>query len=339
MKLQTGRSCFMEYTKLGNTGIDVSRIALGCMGYGDPNRWHHNWTLTEDKARPLILKALDLGINYFDTANCYALGGSEEILGNVLKGLVNRDEVVIETKVNQKMRQGPNGSGSSRKAIMAEIDYSLKRLGMDYIDIYLLHRWDPYTPIEETVEAMQDVVRAGKALYIGCSTMAAWQFQKARTIARSLGGPNFICMQSNYSLIYREEEREMLPYCADAHVGVTCYSPLAAGRLAMRPGVVDERGKLDKVAKKKFDATADIDLPVIQRTAELADGYGVPMASIAMAWLLSKNPVVAPLLGVMDLSHFDSVEKAFEVKLTPEDIASLEQPYKPHAFIDTSRNA
>lgn len=329
----------MEYTKLGNTGIDVSRIALGCMGYGDPNRWHHNWTLTEDKARPLILKALDLGINYFDTANCYALGGSEEILGNVLKGLVNRDEVVIETKVNQKMREGPNGSGSSRKAIMAEIDHSLKRLGMDYIDIYLLHRWDPHTPIEETVEAMQDVVRAGKALYIGCSTMAAWQFQKTRTIAKSLGGPNFICMQSNYSLIYREEEREMLPYCADAHVGVTCYSPLAAGRLAMRPGVVDERGKLDKVAKKKFDSTADMDLPVIQRTAELADGYGVPMASIALAWLLSKSPVVAPLIGVMDLSHFDGVEKAFEVKLTPEDITSLEQPYKPHAFIDTSRNA
>jgi aryl-alcohol dehydrogenase-like predicted oxidoreductase len=329
----------MEYTKLGNTGLDVSRIALGCMGYGDPNRWHHPWTLTEDKARPLILKALDLGINYFDTANCYAFGDSEEILGHVLQGLINRDEIVIETKVNQKMRQGPNGSGSSRKALMAEIDHSLQRLATDYVDIYILHRWDPCTPIEETVEAMQDIVKAGKARYIGCSTMAAWQFQKARNIAERRGGPNFICMQANYSLIYREEEREMIPYCADTKVGVTCYSPLAAGRLAMRPGVMDDRRKVDSVARKKFDATADIDLPVIERTVELADRYGVPVSAIALAWLLSKGPVVAPLIGAAEMSHFEDAEKALQVRLTSEDIAYLEELYKPHVFVDTSRNA
>lgn len=328
----------MQYTKLGNTGLDVSRIALGCMGYGDPDRWHHKWTLRDDEARPLIMKALDMGINFFDTANIYAFGDSERILGRALKGVANRDEIVIETKVNQKMRDGANGSGSSRKAILAEIDHSLKRLDMDYVDVYLLHRWDDLTPIEETVEAMQDIVKAGKARYIGCSTMAAWQFQKARNVAEKNGGPNFVCMQSNYSLINREEEREMIPYCEDAKVGVTCYSGLAAGRLARRPDEESVRKKTDGVAMKKFDSTADIDLPIILRTVELAERYNVPVGSIALAWLLSKSAVAAPIVGVTKMSHFEAIEHVFEVDLSPEEIAYLEEPYLPHALVNTSYN-
>lgn len=328
----------MEYSKLGNTGLDVSRIALGCMGFGDPKRWNmrHPWTLTEDKARPIIKKALDVGINFFDTANLYSLGHSEEILGRALKNLINRDELVIETKVNQKMREGPNGRGSSRKAIMAEIDHSLQRLGMDYVDIYLLHRWDMETPIEETVEAMKDVVRAGKALYIGCSSMAAWQFQKARNIAEKGGGPNFVCMQSHYNLLYREEEREMIPYCIDAKVGLCSYSPLAGGRLAMRPDEMDERRKVDWLSKQKYNASTDINRPVIDRAVELADRYGVPVSSIALAWLLAKN--IIPVCGVTEISHFEGIEKAFEVKLLPEDITYLEEPYKTHFIAPVNNN-
>lgn len=328
----------MEYTKLGNTGLDVSKVSLGCMGFGDPERWNmrHPWTLSEDKARPIIKKALEIGINYFDTANLYSLGHSEEILGRTLKGLVNRDEVVIQTKVNQKMREGPNGKGSSRKAIMAEIDHSLQRLGMDYVDVYLLHRWDPFTPIEETVEAMQDVVRAGKALYIGCSTMAAWQFQKARNIAEKYGGANFICMQMHYNLLYREEEREMIPYCLDAKVGLSCYSPLAAGRLAIPPGEADERRKLDRLAKQKYDSHTDIDRPIIERVGELAERHGVPMSAIALTWLLTKDIIV--VCGATELSHLEAIEKAFKVKLTPEEIAYLEKPYQPHLIAAINNN-
>jgi aryl-alcohol dehydrogenase-like predicted oxidoreductase len=328
----------LEYVKFGNTGLDVSRIALGCMGFGEPERWNmrHPWTLTEEKARPIIKKALDMGINFFDTANLYSLGSSEEILGNVLNGLISRDELVIETKVNQKMREGPNGKGSSRKEIMAEIDHSLKRLRMDYVDLYLLHRWDPFTPIEETVEAMQDVVKAGKALYIGCSTMAAWQFQKARNIAEKNGGANFVMMQSHYNLIYREEEREMIPYCNDAKVGVCCYSPLAAGRLAVKPDQESLRRETDWVNKKKYDANADIDQPIINRTAELSERYAVPVASIALAWLMAKG--TTPVCGVSKLSHLEGIEKAQEVKLTPEDIAYLEEPYKPHIIEAINNN-
>jgi aryl-alcohol dehydrogenase-like predicted oxidoreductase len=328
----------MEYRKLGDTGMDVSRIALGCMGFGDPERWNmrHPWTLTEENARPIIKKALEIGINFFDTANLYSLGNSEEILGRSLKGLVNRDEVVIETKVNQKMREGPNGKGSSRKAIMAEIDHSLQRLQMDYVDLYLLHRWDPDTSIEETVNAMQDVVRAGKALYIGCSTMATWQFQKARNIAEKSGGPQFVCMQSHYNLLYREEEREMLPYCADAKVGLCCYSPLAAGRLAARPGEAGVRRNVDRLAKIKYDSFTDIDRPVIDRTVELADKHGVPVASIALAWLMEKNTI--PVCGTTKMSHYEAMEKALEIKLSTEEMAYLEEPYKPHIIAAINNN-
>ena len=254
----------MEYTKLGNTGMDVSRICLGCMGFGDATRWIHKWVLNEENSRPIIKKALELGINFFDTANVYSLGKSEEILGRALKDFANRDEVVIATKVHGKMHDGPNGAGLSRKAILSEIDNSLKRLGTDYVDLYQIHRWDYQTPIEETMEALHDVVRAGKARYIGASAMFAWQFQKALHVAEKHGWTRFVSMQDHLNLLYREEEREMLPLCREEKIGVIPYSPLASGRLT-RDWSKDRtlRSETDQIAKSKYDATAETDQQVV----------------------------------------------------------------------------
>jgi aryl-alcohol dehydrogenase-like predicted oxidoreductase len=324
----------MEYTKLGNTGMDVSRICLGCMGFGDAERWVHKWVLDEDNSRPIIQKALELGINFFDTANVYSLGRSEEILGRALRDFANRDEVVIATKVHGRMHDGPNGVGLSRKAILSEIDNSLRRLGMDYVDLYIIHRWDYDTPIEETMAALHDVVQAGKARYIGASAMFAWQFQKALYVAAQHGWTRFVSMQDHLNLIYREEEREMLPLCRAEGIGVTPYSPLASGRLT-RDWSADRtlRAETDQIAKSKYDATAATDRQVVERVAELAQKHEVPRVQIALAWLLQKPPVTAPIIGATQIRHLEDAAGALAVHLTPEEVAYLEAPYVPHPIV------
>ncbi|UQZ90626.1 aldo/keto reductase [Deltaproteobacteria bacterium Smac51] len=320
----------MEYTKLGNSGLDVSRICLGCMSFGDPEGWVHKWALNEEQSRPVIQKALELGINFFDTANVYSLGRSEEILGRAIKDFANRDEVVIATKVHQTMRPGPNGGGLSRKAILSEIDHSLERLGLDYVDLYIIHRWDYGTPIEETMEALHDVVKAGKARYIGASAMWAWQFQKAQHVAERHGWTKFISMQNHYNLIYREDEREMIPLCRDLGVGLTPYSPLAAGRLSRPWNEMTRRHETDKIAESKYDHNKDADRPVIDRVSELAEKRGLARTQISLAWLLHKNPVAAPIIGSNKISHLEDAVKAVEVNLSAHEIAYLEELYKPH---------
>lgn len=324
----------MEYARLGATGMKVSRICLGCMGFGDAANWVHKWVLDEDSSRPVIKKALEMGINFFDTANVYSIGASEEILGRALKDFANRDEVVIATKVHGKMRDDPNGAGLSRKAIMSEIDKSLKRLETDYVDLYQIHRWDYETPVEETMEALNDVVRAGKARYIGASAMWAWQFQKALHVSETHGWTRFVSMQNHLNLIYREEEREMMPLCREEKIGVIPYSPLASGRLT-RDWSSEQtlRSETDQVAKRKYDATADTDQRVVERVAELAEKYGVPRVHIALAWLLQKEPVTAPIIGATKISHLEDAVGALSVKLTPENVAYLEEPYVPHPIV------
>ncbi|MFN8528464.1 MAG: aldo/keto reductase [Anaerolineae bacterium] len=324
----------MDYTRLGSTGLKVSRICLGCMSFGDAARWIHKWVLDEENSRPIIQKALELGINFFDTANVYSIGSSEEILGRALKDFAKRDEVVIATKVHGKMSDAPNGSGLSRKAILSEIDHSLKRLGTDYVDLYQIHRWDYETPIEETMEALNDVVRAGKARYIGASAMWAWQFQKALHIAEQHGWARFVSMQNHLNLIYREEEREMLPLCREEGIGVIPYSPLASGRLTRdRSGDNTLRSETDHIAKLKYDASAEADQQVVERVAEVANQHGVPRAHIALAWLLQKKPVAAPIIGATKLSHVEDAVGALSVKLTAEDVTYLEAPYSPHSIV------
>jgi aryl-alcohol dehydrogenase-like predicted oxidoreductase len=323
----------MEYVKLGNTGMDVSRVCLGCMSFGDSNKWIHQWVLDEEHSRPIIKKALELGINFFDTANVYSGGTSEEILGKALKDYANRDEIVIATKVHGKMHDGPNGAGLSRKAIMSEIDKSLKRLGTDYVDLYIIHRWDYNTPIEETMEALHDLVKAGKTRYIGASAMYAWQFQKALHVAEKNGWTRFVSMQNHLNLLYREEEREMLPLCREEKIGVTPYSPLASGRLTRDLSVTTHRLETDKIAKSKYDATAETDIVIVERVAEIAEKRGVLRIHVALAWLLQKSPVTAPIIGATKISHLEDAAGALSVKLTPEEIAYLEEPYVPHAIV------
>lgn len=324
----------MEYIKLGTTGLDVSRICLGCMGFGDAVNWVHKWVLNEADSRPVIKHALTVGINFFDTANIYSIGMSEVILGRALKDFANRDEVVIATKIHGRMREGPNGGGLSRKAILSEIDHSLRRLGTDYVDLYIIHRWDPTTPIEETMEALNDVVRSGKARYIGASAMWAWQFQKALHTSERHGWARFVSMQNHLNLIYREEEREMLPLCRAEGIGVTPYSPLASGRLTRDPdSAATLRSETDQIQKSKYDATTDTDRIVIERVAELAQQHSVPRSHIALAWLLQKQPVTAPIVGATKLSHLDDAIGALAVKLTPEQVAYLEEPYVPHRVV------
>ncbi|MFC0273839.1 aldo/keto reductase [Metabacillus herbersteinensis] len=322
----------MEYVKLGNTGLDVSRLCLGGMSFGDAKKWIHQWVLDEEQSRPIIKKALELGINFFDTANSYSGGTAEEILGRALKDYANRDEVVIATKVFFPTHEAPNIGGLSRKAIMSEIDKSLKRLGTDYIDLYLIHRWDYNTPIEETMEALHEVVKSGKARYIGASSMMAWQFLKANNVAEKNGWTKFVAMQNHYNLLYREEEREMMPLCKEEKIGVIPYSPLASGRLTRDWSETTFRSETDQVQKAKYDATADADRSVVERVAEIADKRGVARAHVALAWLLQKEPVTAPIIGATKTSHLENAVAALSIKLTPEEIAFLEEPYVPHAI-------
>ena len=324
----------MEYARLGNTGMKVSRICLGCMSFGSAQGWVHNpWALDEQASRAIIKRALDLGVNFFDSANVYAYGNSEEILGRALNDYARRDEMVIATKVHGKMREGPNGSGLSRKAILSEIDHSLRRLNTDYVDLYIIHRWDYETPIEETMEALNDVVRAGKARYIGASAMFAWQFQKALHVAEQHGWTRFVSMQNHLNLIYREEEREMLPLCRMEKIGVTPYSPLASGRLARDWSETTTRYETDPIARFKYDKTAEADKLVVERVAEVAGKLGVPRTHVALAWLLQKEPVTAPIIGATKISHLEDALGALAVKLPPEEVAYLEEPYVPHGIV------
>jgi len=324
----------MEYVKLGNTGLDVSPICLGCMSFGSAEGWVHNpWALDEQDSRSIINKALDFGINFFDTANVYAFGKSEEILGRALSDFANRDEMVIATKVFFPMSKGHNGGGLSRKHILSQIDRSLKRLGTDYIDLYIIHRWDYNTPIEETMEALHDIIKAGKARYIGASAMYAWQFQKALHVAEKNGWTRFISMQNHYNLIYREEEREMMPLCKEEKIAVTPYSSLASGRLARDWEESTERYETDPIAKMKYDATAEADKLVVERVAEVADKHDVARAHISLAWMLQKVPVVAPVIGATKISHLESAVESLSVQLTPDEIAYMEEPYVPHPIV------
>lgn len=323
----------MEYVKLGNTGLDVSRLCLGCMSFGEAERWTHPWILDEENSRPIIKRALELGINFFDTANIYSLGSSEEFVGRALKEYANRDEIVIATKVHFRMHQGPNGAGLSRKAIMSEIDKSLKRLGTDYVDLYQIHRWDYSTPIEETMEALHDVVKAGKARYIGASAMYAWQFLKALHVAEKNGWTRFVSMQNHLNLIYREEEREMMPLCKVEKIGVIPYSPLASGRLARNWLETTHRSQTDQAQKWKYDATANIDSLIVDRVATIAEKRGVPRVQIALAWLLQKEPVTAPIIGVTKMAHLEEAVDALSITLSQDEIASLEELYTPHPVV------
>ncbi|MDQ0897521.1 aldo/keto reductase [Paenibacillus sp. V4I7] len=323
----------MEYVKLGNTGLDVSRICLGCMGFGEAGRWIHQWVLDEENSRLIIKKALELGINFFDTANVYSDGTSEEILGRALNDFANRDELVIATKVHGRMHEGPNGAGLSRKAIMSEVDKSLKRLGTDYIDLYQIHRWDYHTPIEETMGALHDVVNAGKVRYIGASAMYAWQFLKALHVAENNGWTRFISMQNHLNLIYREEEREMLPLCKAEKIGVIPYSPLAGGRLTRSSKESTHRSETDQIAKQKYDATFDADQLIVNQIAAIAEKRSVSRVEIALAWLLQKEPVTAPIIGATKISHLENAVAALSTKLTTEEVAMLEAPYVPHPVV------
>lgn len=323
----------MEYMKLGNTGLDVSRLCLGCMGFGIAERWVHPWVINEERSRPVIKKALELGINFFDTANVYSDGTSEEIVGRALKDYANRDEIVLATKVHFRMHEGPNGAGLSRKAIMSEIDKSLMRLGTDYVDLYQIHRWDYNTPIEETMEAMHDVVKAGKARYIGASAMYAWQFLKALHVADKNGWTKFVSMQNHLNLIYREEEREMMPLCRAEKIGVIPYSPLASGRLTRDWSETTHRSETDQVQKHKYDATASADKLIVKRVAAIAENRSVPRAQIALAWLLQNEPVTSPIIGATKPTHLEDAVAALSIKLTAEEVAFLEEPYVPHPVV------
>jgi len=325
----------MEYVSLGRTGLQVSRICLGCMSYGQAKtpgvlQWH--WTLSEEDSRPHIKRALEAGINFFDTANVYSNGASEEVLGRAIRDFARRDEVVLATKVWGPVWQGPNGRGLSRKAIMAEIDKSLRRLGTDYVDLYIIHRYDYDTPLEETLEALNDVVRAGKVRYLGASSMHAWQFMKALGMQRANGWATFISMQNYYNLLYREDEREMLRLCASEGVGTTPWSPLARGKLA-RPWTEEpttEREKTDAFGKTLYAKTVDIDKPIIDRTNDLARQRGVTPAQIAMGWVLRKPAVTSPIVGATKPRHLEDAIAALSVTLSDEETARLEECYRPH---------
>ena len=322
----------MEYVKLGNSGLEVSKICLGCMSFGDTN-WIHDWILDETESRKIIKRALDLGVNFFDTANVYSLGVSEEILGRAIKDYAKREDVVIATKVFQTMRKGPNAGGLSRKAIMQEVDASLKRLDVDYIDLLIVHRWDYNTPIEETMKALHDLVSSGKVLYIGASSMYAYQFQKAQFVAEKHGWTKFISMQNHYNLIYREDERELVPVCLDQNVSMTPYSPLAAGRLARLWDADSKRDKTDASAKKKYDSTEKQDMLVVSAVSDIAKERGVSMAQISLAWLLHQKVVAAPVVGVTKMVQLEDAVFATEIQLTDDEIERLEAHYVPHKVV------
>ncbi len=326
----------MEYTNLGNTGLKVSRLCLGCMTYGT-SQWRE-WVLNEEESRPFIQRALEAGINFFDTANMYSNGVSEEVVGRALRDFARRDEIVLATKVYNPMRKDPNGRGLSRKAIMTEIDHSLKRLGTDYVDLYQTHRWDYNTPIEETMEALHDVVKSGRVRYIGASSMFAWQFAKSLHAADLHGWTRFVSMQNHYDLIYREEEREMIPLCRDQKIGLIPWSPLARGFLAgnrsKNGGGETTRAKTDDYAKQLY--YQDDDFVVADRLSEIAKQRGIPNMQIALAWLFSKPEVTAPIIGASKMHHLEEAINALSVKLSDEEIKQLEEPYKPHHILGHS---
>jgi len=323
----------MDHVKLGRTGLEVSRICLGCMSYGVPERGAHPWSLPEEKARPFIERALALGINFFDTANVYSDGTSEEIVGRALRDLARREEVVIATKVHGRMRPGPNGAGLSRKAILAELDASLRRLGTEYVDLYQIHRWDPGTPIEETMEALHDVVKAGKVRYLGASSMYAWQLAKALHVAERNGWTRFVSMQDYVNLLYREEEREMLPLCRAEGLGVLPWSPLARGRLARDWDEKSARSETDEFGRTLYAATAEADRKVHAKLTAVAARRGLPRAQVALAWVLQKEPVTAPIVGATRMQHLDDAVAALSVRLSPEEVAELESDYLPHGVV------
>jgi len=326
----------MEYIRLGASGLKVSRICLGCMSYGGPNdRWQ--WALNEEQSRPFIQRALELGINFFDTADVYTTGRSEEIVGKALRDFARRDEIVLATKVHGVMGEGPNDRGLSRKHILSAIDASLKRLGMDYVDLYQIHRWDYETPIEETLEALHDVVRMGKARYIGASSMFAWQLAKALYMADLHGWTRFVSMQNHYNLVYREEEREMLPLCRDQHIGVIPWSPLARGLLAgrrVRDGNETERAETDGFAKQLY--ASDVDFAVADRVSDVAQARGLPNAQIALAWMLAKPGITAPIIGATKMNHLDDAVAALDVQLSEDEVRLLEELYTPHPTLGFS---
>ena len=318
----------MEIVKLGRTGLDVSRVCLGCMTYGVPERGSHPWSLDEERSRPFIQKALELGVNFFDTANVYSDGTSEEIVGRALRDFGRREEFVLATKLNGRMHPGPNGAGLSRKAVLREIDESLRRLGMDYVDLYQIHRWDSGTPIEETMEALHDVVKAGKARYIGASSMYAWQFAKAQHTADAHGWTRFVSMQNHHNLLYREEEREMNPLCVDQGVATIPWSPLARGRLTRDWDSATARSETDEFGKTLYHES---DKTVVERVTEVASVRGASRATVALAWLLGKPGVTSPIVGASKPGHLEDAIAALDLKLGAEEVARLEEPYRPHA--------
>jgi aryl-alcohol dehydrogenase-like predicted oxidoreductase len=312
----------MDYVRLGHTGLKVSRIALGCMSYGDPG--FHQWTLDEEASQPFFGQAVELGITFWDTANGYGGGTSEEFVGRAVKTYARREDIVLATKVHNKMHEGPGGSGLSRKAILEQLDASLRRLDTDYIDLYYIHRFDPDVPVEETMEVLHDVIKAGKVRYIGASSMWAWQFAKMQHAADLGGWTRFVAMENQYNLLKREEEREMLPMCTDLGVGCVPYSPLGKGRLARPWGQHTQRGDTDQVART-FDL--DVDQPVVEAVQQVAEERGVQMAQIAMAWVLSKPVVTARIVGATKTHHLADAAAALEIQLTEEEISHLEEPY------------
>ncbi|WP_213737115.1 aldo/keto reductase [Bradyrhizobium sp. dw_411] len=321
----------MDYVKFGRTGLGVSRLCIGCMTYGIPDRGAHTWTLDEEKSRPLIKQAIELGINFFDTANVYSDGTSEEILGRALKDFTRREDVVIATKVNSRMRPGPNGAGLSRKAIVGELDNSLRRLGTDFVDLYQIHRLDRTVPIEETMEALHDVVKAGKVRYIGASSMYAWEFSKAIYTSRLHGWTEFISMQNHINLLNREEEREMLPLCIDQGIAVMPWSPLARGRLTRAWDESSSRQETDEFGKKLYDQFPDTDRLIVDQVGVIASARGVPRAQVALAWLLQKKGMTSPIVGASKPDHLKDAVAALALKLTAEEVAALERPYVPHS--------
>jgi aryl-alcohol dehydrogenase-like predicted oxidoreductase len=316
----------VRFVKLGSTGVDVSALCLGCMSYGEPSRGAHGWSLDEESSRPFIRQALDAGINFFDTANVYSAGSSEEIVGRALVEYARRDEIVLATKVHGRMHDGPNGAGLSRKAIMSEIDNSLRRLGTDYVDLYQIHRWDPTVPIEETLEALHDVVKAGKARYLGASSMWAWQFAQALFVADANGWTRFSTMQNHYNLLYREEEREMLPLCLDQGVGVIPWSPLARGRLTRDWDASTKRSQDDQFGSTLY---RDSDKAIVDRVAEVAAARAVPRAQVALAWVSRHAAVDAPIVGATKPEHLTDAIASLDVTLTDDEVARLEAGYTP----------
>ena len=329
----------MDYVNLGHSGLKVSRLCLGCMSYGDTSKgWHGDWVLSEDESRPFIREAVEAGINFFDTANMYSLGASEEVIGRLLPEFARRDEIVVATKAFLPWRQAPNAGGLSRKALIQAVDDSLTRLGMDYVDLFQIHRWDDTTPIEETMEALHDIVKAGKARYIGASSMFAWQFAKAQEVARANGWTRFIAMQNHVNLLYREEEREMLPLCADQGVGVIPWSPLARGRLARAWDETTVRSETDGFGKLLYRQQEDADRAIVEAVGAIAADRGVSRATVALAWHFAKG-VTAPIIGATKPGHIDAALEAVTLGLTDEEVARLEAPYLPKAPVGVASTA